>query len=227
MACAALMGLAANERATAASFASWSASSLGDGSLGTATLVAPVSGITSIISGNGSNLGTKTVGGIKGLGVTNGKVNNEIDVAKESITVTFSAPTTLASLTLGALYQPGEFGDTVFEKARITVNGLVSYYLQVTGNTSASWTGNGSVVNLALATEPNGGAFKILNPFSTAVSSLTFSAVLVGDGTAKDSDFTLVSLEGSRNSVPEPTSAAASLGILLVGAGLSFLKNKR
>lgn len=218
LACGALLAFAACQQARAASLA-WSASSLGNGDLGTSSLLAPAPGITSITSGNGGKLGTKTVGGIKGLGVVGGTVNNEIDVKSESVTFTFDAPTTLSSLVLGSMFQPGQYGDTIFEKAMITINGTSSYLLQVTGNTTASWTGSGSVVNLSPALQPLGGAFILNNPFSVAVNTLTFSAVLVGDGTYKDSDFTVVSLQGqTSNSVPEPSSAVASLGILLAGA---------
>ena len=224
LACCTLLGFAACQQAHAASL-TWSASSLGNGDLGTSSLLAPAPGITSIASGNGSNLGTKTVGGIKGLGVVGGTVNNEIDVARESVTFTFGAPTTLSSLTLGALFQPGQYGDTVFEKAMVTINGTSSYYLQVTGNTTASWTGSGSVLNLSPALQPLGGAFIINNPFSVAVNTLRFSAVSVGNETYKDSDFTVVSVQGCTKSVPEPSSAVASLGILLAGAVLG-LKRK-
>ena len=224
MTCAALIGLAASQNTSAAGFV-WNASSLGNGDLGTSSLLNPVSGISSIISGNQNNLGTKTVGGIKGLGVVGGTVGNEIDVAGESVTFTFSAPTLLSSLTLGAMFQPGQFGDTVFEKAKITVNGGTSYFLKVTGNTTASWSGSGTVNNVAPATQPNGGAFVINNPFNSLVSTLTFTAVKRGDGTYRDSDYTVVSLAGQSRDVPEPSAALASLG-LLVGAAIFGLRRK-
>ena len=50
-------------------------------------------------------------------------------------------------------------------------------------------------------------------------------AVKRGDGTYRDSDFTVVSLAGQTRDVPEPSAALASLG-LLVGAAIFGLRRK-
>ncbi|MBE3063515.1 MAG: hypothetical protein IMZ69_00665, partial [Spirochaetes bacterium] len=108
----------------------------------------------------------KEMGGFKALGVvpcanfvypsTNctDPSQGEID-AGEYINMTFGAQA-IKEFTLGFMYQPGVYGDTVFEAAIVLANGTTgtSGRLTVTGNTLATWSfAGGTVVNISPATE--------------------------------------------------------------------------
>ncbi len=90
----------------------------------------------------GGYLSSKTVNGITAVGVYGDPSPNEgtleeIDFGEE-ITATLATAKVIHSLDLAFLYQPGEFGDVVYEVAQITVNGLVGT-LSVTGDSTAKW----------------------------------------------------------------------------------------
>jgi hypothetical protein len=186
----------------------------------------PYAGITITSSGQ---LNTKSFAGFTGLGVRNGNVSGEIDVSgNEWIRFTFDAPIIINSLTLGTLYPNGEFNDTVNEIARITVNNSFTHELQATGFTTATWTGSGSVVNASVARDgsPSSegaqgfGAWQLTNPFGNmSVSTLKFQAKKIGDGTYRDSDFSIVNLIGAApgQNVPDAGSSSVLLGLAFLG----------
>lgn len=161
------------------------------------------------------NLTQNTVNGVTGIGVIGGRVAGEIDLGtfvgdEENITITYGAATTVTDIRLAFLFQPGQWTDTVFEAARITANG-VDYVLTVTGNTTATWTGAGSVVNLSPALDVNSGVFRIINPFPGQVTTVRFSAVNQSNALNEtNSDFALLRVE----STPEPAT------LVLIGGGL-------
>ncbi len=156
-----------------------------------------------------------TVNGVTGIGVVGGRVQGEIDLGtfvgdEESISINYGSATTVTDLRLAFLFQPGQWTDTVFEAARVTADG-VNYVLTVTGNTTATWTGAGSVVNLSPALDVNSGVFRIINPFPGSVTNVRLSAVNQGNAVNEtNSDFALLRIQ----SIPEPGT------LLLIGAGM-------
>ena len=108
----------------------------------------------------------KAVGGVLGLGVaataksasTTDQSSGEID-SDESLSVGFKSVQYLTALDLSFLYQPGVYGDKVYEMALATPLGSsLKGLLTVTGNATASWTFNGitsaaSVKNLSPSLE--------------------------------------------------------------------------
>jgi hypothetical protein len=157
-------------------------------------------------------------GGYQGVGVS-ARDPGEIDIG-ESIVATFGQAIGLTQFTVGLLFNGPEYND-VQEQAQFTVNfednttGV--YVLTALGNTAASWSGVGGIVqNLSPAQDGLGGVWSVLNPFGTRkVSSISFAPIfgLVGEGSGTNqSDFTLVSV----TAVPEVESYA----MMLAGLGL-------
>lgn len=139
----------------------------------------------------------KTVGGVLGLGVAEDAENlrtdtseGEID-ADEWFDIGFGQAAVLEELQLSHMYQPGEHADFVYEMAEVEIwleDGSTQVgTLQVTGDTSAVWSGSGSVDNLSASFDginfydgqgsllndrdgeaeayPGGGSYSITNPF--------------------------------------------------------------
>lgn len=176
----------------------------------------------------------KTVGGVLGLGVRNpirDRSNGEIDFG-ETLSVGFARQQTLKSFDLSFLYQPGVYGDQVFEVALVNVTGSTqSGRLRVTGDRSAvweladgaSWRSVGSVANLSPSVRKQGGSYRVLNPFGgdrilgfslTAqrvrrdnLSTPCTSGTSCPTGVA-NSDYALTAVQ-----VPEPTTVAG-LGVV-------------
>lgn len=166
-------------------------------------------------------------GGYQGIGVSpfsgSERTPGEIDIG-ESIVGSFSRGVKVSSFTLGLLFDGPEYND-VNEVAKISVtfanNSVASFTLKATGINTAVWSGaNGSVLNLSAASDGQGGAWKVSNPFGNAlVKSIAFGAVAGVKGTAggagtNQSDYTLISV----SAVPEPETYALMLaGLAAVG----------
>lgn len=150
---------------------------------------------------------------LKGSDITVGEIDkNEWIIAK------FDDATIISNLTLGLLFNGPEYGDKN-EQASITVtyfdNSTNTFKLVATGDTTAFWSGLGSVTNLSPAIDGLGGVWSLDNPFGdTAIKSFSLTSL-------KDkSDFTLYSV----TAVPEPESYA----MLALGIGLvSFMARRR
>ena len=173
----------------------------------------------------------KTVAGVTGLGVATDATTLALDQSygeidsRESLSVGFQSVQQLTALDLSFLYQPGVYGDQVYEMALATplgstLNGL----LTVTGDATATWTFNGitsnaSVMNLSPSTASGAGEYEISNPFGDMLIS-GFSLTpnlntIPGTNTVKigatNSDFSLAGVKTA--SVPEPGAAGAIVGV--------------
>jgi PEP-CTERM motif len=192
---------------------------------------AGVIGGVSFASASG-NFITKTKSGISGLGVTGGRTNDEIDI-RETITMSWVGGLKITSFSVGVLYNGPEFGDWA-ETAQVrawngdTMIGTGVLQVDATNNTLATFTGTGfgSVTNLSPATQNDGGAWKVDNPFGHAmVTKLEFTSLestLCGTTSActNQSDYTLSSV----TAVPEPSAYA----MMLAGLGaLGFVARRR
>lgn len=184
----------------------------------------------------GGYLSSKTVNGVTGVGVygdpspTHGTLE-EIDYGEE-ITATLPAAKIIQSIDLAFLYQPGEFGDVVYEVAEI-VTAYGSGFLKVTGDTTAEWTFNG-ITQVLTALSPSldgkndavagGGLYSIVNPFGDlAVSSIAFNSVnLNGDKSDnyRQSDYSVAGIKA----VPEPS---LMIGLGAVGSLLLASRRRR
>jgi len=171
-------------------------------------------------------------GGIQGVGVSplhgSERTPGEIDIG-EYIKGTFSTGVVIHDFSVGLLFNGPEYAD-VNEKAKITVvfadSTRQTFTLTATGNTTAVWTGGGTVTNLSPAIEALGGAWDIKDPFGTkSVRSIYFGAQTGTCGTGPNrgactnqSDYTFNSITAV-TSVPEPETYALMLaGLGLVGA---------
>ena len=183
------------------------------------------------------DLDLKSQDGYTGVGVQ-GMTNGEIDWrngASESITLTFTAPTSIGSFTLGLLFNGPEYND-VREVAHITANGQ-SYFLRTTDTEDvASWfrgetfLGNVNYIAGAGTQSGQGGAITLSNPFGNmAVNTMTFAASEgfsgggcggVGGRCTNQSDYNVVSV----TAVPEPQTYA----LMLAGLGaMAFVARRR
>jgi len=168
--------------------------------------------------------------GYQGVGVS-GKTAGEIDIG-ESINASFTSALTISNITLGLLFNGPEYND-VNEKAKITAifadNTSETFYLTATGETTANWSGSGSVLSLSPAINNLGGVWSISNPFGgKQVTSLSLTAATglsaggcSGNGVCTNqSDYTLISI----SAVPEPETYAMMLAGL---AGIGFVARKK
>jgi hypothetical protein len=163
------------------------------------------------------NFRAKTVNGVTGVGIRGGAVSGEID-GTESITFTFDTAVNVTELQISFLYDNGQFGDSPAEAALIATN-VGENVLQVTGPTSASWTGAGTVTNASVATEAGGGHWILAGNdiFGGAITSLTLSSGNPGHA-GRFGDYAFVSL----NAVPVPAPAGVGLA-----AGLGLVATRR
>ncbi len=176
------------------------------------------------VSSTPRNFKKKSFDGIDGFGVAGGFVKGEIDLAGEMIVIDYKTPTRINEITLGFMFQAGNFGDLINEVARITVTLLDSVFeadFSVTGPNTGTWSGDpgATIENVAEGTEPNGGAWRILDPFGDLlVTQLKFTAVAVegAPNNKTNSDFSIVSVTSD---VPEP-GAIGLLGLAMAGLGL-------
>jgi hypothetical protein len=165
----------------------------------------------------------KTLAGYYGVGIKDGYVDGEIDLAGESIRIDFKSPTIISQITLGFLFQAGNYGDVVSEVASVQYSDTPNWaadYLSAQTATQANWSGPGTVTNLSPGVQPDAGVWRINNPFGNqAVSFLEFTPVQVGGPKAptdnRNSDFAFMSLSGT-TATPEP-STWSMLGLSLTG----------
>ncbi len=173
----------------------------------------------------------KTVGGVLGFGVAADANNLAADQSygeiddDESLSVGFKSIQKVTALDLSFLYQPGVYGDQVYEMALATPLGSsLRGLLTVTGDTTATWSFNGttsaaSVKNLSPSIEGKAGEYEISNPFGDMlVSGFSLTPnlnAIQGTSTvakgASNSDFALVGAQTA--SVPEPGAAGAIVGV--------------
>ncbi len=186
------------------------------------------------ITSSPANFAIRTWQGVTGFGVAGGAVDGEIDLLGdgvdtfEYIFMEFAQPTIIEQITLSALYANGNYGDLVNETASISYNNAFTWPradLTVVDANNASWSGNGTVTNLSPGVEGGAGVWQITNPFLVPITSLKFWAIGNYIGTVPDnntnSDFSIVSVTGRTESVPEPTT------MLLLGLGLVGLASAR
>ncbi|WP_052646632.1 PEP-CTERM sorting domain-containing protein [Spirulina subsalsa] len=202
--------------------------------------VCVVNDFFTLTAGNDMYLTHKSFEGFYGLGIAENPDPNlqwkddpswgEIDSNGEFLRVDLAVTKALRSIDLNFLYQPGVNSDRVFEVAEITATLLdgsfLTHTLTVTGDTSASWSGTGSVVNVSPSTAGGGGWYSILNPFGDLeVASLSFAAVRVNDSLTRqswDSDYTLKGIA----TVPEPATVLGLVGVAaLAGFGVRRRQN--
>lgn len=202
--------------------------SFGSGS----TYVDPATGITFTALNGGGTFSYATKFGVSGVGITGG-TQDEIDIGEIlRATAPSGGSFVLTGITLGVLYDGGEFGD-VQEIAQITgfssafAGGSTAYRLQAlysTSGTTFSWNGLGSVLNLqsaVLGTPGNEGAvWQITNPFGSASLTRFELTAVSGDcgvrSCSNQSDFMLVNA-----TVPTPGT------VMLLGLGLVGLAAAR
>jgi len=155
----------------------------------------------------------KTVNTITGVGIAGGAVDAEID-GTEAISFSFSKPVRITRFSVAHLYAAPNFNDATNEVAYVDA-GFTHFGLYVTGVTTASWSGFGSVVNDSIASQAGGGAWTVFGDdlFGGAVTQLSFRSGNPGPVGAFG-DFTFVQL--GFTAIPLP--GAAALGIAGLGA---------
>lgn len=205
--------------------------------LSNATLPSCTTNDTFTLTANQGNLQGKTVGGVKGVGITTDASDplkdtlGEIDNVEE-LSLTHATGGIFDYIDLSFLYQPGVYADEVFEVAQIVANDGTTGLLKVTGNSTAQWVVGGvvqAVTALSNSVEGAGGSYRIANPFGNKfLTGVTLKAVqqTAPDGSFvpanyKNADYSLVGAQ--LKSVPEPTTLA---GLSLVG-GLLMASRRR
>lgn len=179
-----------------------------------------------------ATLGLKGQDGYTGVGVQ-GATGGEIDIG-ESITLTFTAPTAIASFTLGLLFNGPEYND-VREVAKITINGNPNaFYTLTTGEVEnkAVWFNGINSFTVDYMFEAGtqfgeAGAITVWNPFGdVSVNSIMFAAATgvsggCGGGVCTNqSDYNVVNV----TAVPEPETYA----LMLAGLGaVAFVARRR
>ncbi len=189
----------------------------------------------SVVQPDGSLMTIKDVIGLQGIGISedgtveiegNGGSEGEIDIG-EVLAVDFQEAT-VDYIDLGFLYFEGVFGDLVFEEVEITSSAGETGVLAITGETTATWTLDGSVVNLSPSRDfsnPAGvgqGLYRIANPFGgdkltgftltpREVANSQFGFIPTGRG---NSDFILAGAGITvMESTPEPGAVGALFGL--------------
>ncbi len=182
----------------------------------------------------------------KGIGISadgttaielNGGSEGEID-PDEVLAVDFQQ-STIDYIDLGFLYPEGVFGDLVFETMEITSSAGETGILQVTGETTATWTLGGTVVNLSPSRDfsnPAGagqGLYRLLNPFGAdQLTGFTITAIPIANSVFgfipddhANSDFVLSAVSITTSiPIPEPGMVGSLVG---VGALAGFALRRR
>ena len=181
----------------------------------------------------GSVLQGKTVGGIKGVGITTNPSDpltdtlGEIDNS-EALSLTHATGGIFDYIDFSFLYQPGVYSDEVFEVASIVANDGTSGTLSVIDNSTALWSVGGvaqAVTALSNSVEGAGGRYRVFNPFGNKfLTSLTLTALQnpLFAANYQNSDYSLVGAQ--LKSVPEPTTLA---GLGIVGGLLVASRRRR
>jgi hypothetical protein len=186
---------------------------------------------------------SKTSGIYVGVGISDGRTNDEIDI-DETLSGQFDSNIRVGAIQLMVLYDGPEFSD-VEEQAQITatlfdnttVTGILTIDFDSTlatpGQMNTFWSlANGATVtNLSPAIDPGGAAvWRIANPFGTAdIKALSFTALTGGCGNGactNQSDYALERIEvlAAPQEVPEPSTYAMMLAGL---AMLGFMVRRR
>ena len=183
----------------------------------------------------------------KGIGISedgttsielNGGSEGEID-PDEVLAVDFQQAI-IDYIDLGFLYPEGVFGDLVFETIEITSSAGETGTLQITGETTATWTLDGSVVNLSPSRDfsnPAGagqGLYRLFNPFGTdKLTGFTATAIPISNSVFgftpvghPNSDFVLAGAGITTMMVPEPGTLGALIGTGALAA-LSLRRRRR
>ncbi|HEX2898191.1 MAG TPA: VPDSG-CTERM sorting domain-containing protein [Bacteroidia bacterium] len=171
-------------------------------------------------SATGGSLQTGTKNGVTFLGVSGGETKPEID-GGQSLTVWFTEPQRLASLTLVLLFNGPEYGDTGEIAAAFTSGGDL-YELRVIGENDGEWYRNN--VKVADLTTDAGnanntqlgkaGKWTVLNPFGySTVDSFTLYPIDNTPAGDDGSDFGLFAF----STVPDAGSTLALMGVALIG----------
>ena len=149
------------------------------------------------------------------VGVSTGFVANEVDRDGEQFTINFSGGGAIVTeVTLGLLFQQGQWGVAANEQARLKPNtgdcNTLNCLLSADGTFKNLTAG---VTTLSPGVEGEGGIFRIVNPFgSTVITKLELLPFNVGGSGSENSSFGLVSVTYT-TVIPEPGT------LLLVGLG--------
>lgn len=165
-------------------------------------------------SATGGALEVGTKNGVTFLGVSGGQTGSEID-GNQSLTVWFTTPERLASLSLVLLFNGPEYGDNN-EIAAAFTSDSDEYQLRLTGQNAAAWYKNNVFVsNIAGSGTFTGGQgkFVIANPFGlSAVSSFELKPIDNAPPGRDGSDFGLFAF----STVPDAGSTVALMGAALL-----------
>jgi hypothetical protein len=163
----------------------------------------------------GGSLQVATKNGQTFLGVSGGETKPEID-SGQSLTVWFTQPERIASLSLVLLFNGPEYGDTG-EIAAAFTSGLDTYELRVIGENAGKWYKNNSFVSDVdgYGTVNTGAGYWVIeNPFGldtvTSFKLYPIDNVPAGDD---GSDFGLFAF----STVPDAGSTVALMGVALLG----------
>jgi hypothetical protein len=147
------------------------------------------------VTSSGGALAERATNGAVGLGIAGGPSGGEIDIG-ETLSIRFPTAREVTALKILFLYNGPEFDDLA-EVARITANGQ-AFTLAVgddADDAGATWNGAGTVEKCGTTTASGTGCFLITNPFPSAVTEVTLTAMPgtkpFGGGGTNNSDFAL------------------------------------
>lgn len=173
----------------------------------------------------GGNLELKTHNGWTGLGISGGAAGGEIDIGQK-LTISFNSAQYIDDISLAFLYNGPEYQDGQ-EIAAIRINGTTEFTLTAVTDTTAAWTGSGTVQNLSTANSNSGAIWNIINPFGlTKVNSIELYPLMypVGQSAPNLSDFSLRKFH--THSAPDAGATGALLGIGALALAAFRKKNK-